>query len=200
MPRPIAKADDILEMWRELDLRPKELDFVFQYCTNGFDEKLARDKAGYSKSIFTKEHVKKAIAIYMNAILAQKKPEVLDKVINVLYKRAFYDPFMFYDTDGQPKFSSLEEIDEEWRVVVDGIEQKYWGKDSETSSVVLKLADRNKAIQELTKILELSKEQIKIEGMNDISRDAGFTFNLNVIDTTTSNALKTEMERIIEED
>ena len=200
MSRKLQKADDIMGMWAEIDLKPKQLDFVYKYCTNGLDAKKAQEETGFTKSIFTCENVRKAIAIYMNAVLAQKKSEVLYKVMEVLYKRAFYDPFTFYDSDGQPKFSSLEEIAIEDRIVVDGIELKYWGKDSDKSSVVLKLANRDKAMQELTKILELSKEQIKIEGLGIGGKEAGFTFNLNVIDTTNNNPMEAEMQKILEDD
>lgn len=200
------RSEEIVEMWKALEMSPQQMSFVYYYCLNDFDEKKAVELSDYSKNVnvkalFNNDKVKKAIAIYMNAVLAQHKTHILHKAIDVLSKRAFYDPFMFYDTDGQPKFSTMEDVPVEWRVVVDGIEQKFWGKDAMQTSVILKLADRQSAIKELTKLLELSKETIEIKNsVASAGDELGFTFNLNVLDTTTNNPLKKKMEEIARAD
>lgn len=195
--------DDIMGMWKDLDLTPKQLAFVYHYCISGFDEKHAQKEADYSMSTTTLFHnpkIKEAISMFMNAVLSRKKNEILTKAIDVLQKRAFYDPFMFFDENGQPLFNSMKQVPPEWRVVVDGIEEKHWGKEGEVKWVVLKLADRQKALNELTKLLELSKDVIELKGMNNGDQEQAYTFNVNVVDTTTDNPLKKKMEDLLGED
>lgn len=114
--------------------------------------------AAQAHHLINNNKIQQAIKVVMDKWLGEKKLKLESKIIKTLYHRAFYDPFMFINPDGTIKFSKAEEIDEEWRCVVDGIEQKYHGKDAEKETVTIKLANKEQAMRELSRYIQLYKE------------------------------------------
>lgn len=153
----------------EKKLSIKYIQFVAIYLTNGLDGKDA-----YLKSIArkgTKEEsarveairilqiptVQEAVRDAFNDWLGEKKSKLEKQIIDNLCARAFYDPEIFYTPDGKVKFSSWEQIPKEYHCCVESMEVKYYGKDADKDVVVLRLADKSKAMKELSQYIELYK-------------------------------------------
>lgn len=164
---------------KELKISPKYIMFVAEYVTNGFNATEA-----YMKSIARKgskrescsckgvevvknSNVQKAIRIVIDAWLNEKKTKLDKMIIDSLYREAFYDASMFITGTGAPAFDKLEDIPEEWRRCIVGIETRSYGKDANRSHTIVKLADRSKARIELAKYIELYKEASVSLSMTD---------------------------------
>ncbi len=156
-------------------LNPKYIMFVANYITNGFNGTEAYMKSVARKGtkpggvtqdvnrLLENPSIKQAIQIVIDEWLGEKKLKLEKQIIETLTARAFYDINMFIHQDGSPKFSKIEDVPEQWRCVIDGIESKAYGKDANVVKIVLKLADRERAIEKLSKYIELYKESEKQE-------------------------------------
>jgi len=193
-------------IWDDLNLLPKHRIFTMEYCTNGFDKKKALSASGYkagntaASTILNNSNVQDAIKRYVDLVLGEGKIKLKKEIYDIWYKRAFYDPLMFYDVDGEPKITSLKDIPQEYRCVVDGVNKRYYGKDASRHVIELKLADREKALAWLDKYLGLTAEISKIEHSGTIENKSDMpVFNIKVIDTTTNNKVKADMEKMVQE-
>jgi len=163
--------------------------FVHYYCENGFNalqayrsaysapgkEIPADQTAGTLGHLLLKNiQVQEGIHTYLESILAPSRTILEKQIFDTLWKRAFYDPSMFLDLDGEvrtiddpetgiARAIEFKDIPEEWRCVIDGIEKKYFGKDAVVYSIVLKLADRDKALDKLDKYIGMTKDTKVIE-------------------------------------
>jgi hypothetical protein len=152
---------------KDKNLNLKEISFVALYVTNGFNATDAymgsiarkgtkRDTANSAAvAVIAKSSIKDAIRVVIDSWLAEKKGKLEAQIIGLWYHRAFYDTKMFVDGEGAVAFKKLEDIPEEWRCVIDGIEAKYYGKDADRKVVVLKLANKEAAARELGKYIQL---------------------------------------------
>ena len=59
------------------------------------------------------------------------------------------------------KILPLSEISSEWLVVIDGVEEKYYGKDSQIRIITYKLADRSDALRNLYNYIMKHKEIVE---------------------------------------
>lgn len=118
-------------------------------------------------SIFSLHYVQSAINLirerHCNALLFDTKQTYIEQ----LKIRATYDISFFLTPKGEMKIKTWEEVPEKYRCVIDGIEEKRYGKDGDQCTVVLKLADREKAMKELAKLLPSDQldivEKLRIE-------------------------------------
>jgi hypothetical protein len=161
-------------LFDDLDLKPRQKLFVAYYCANHFNAYEAYIKAGYntttegsaqaSASILLRNpKIVEAMSRYIKDILAPCKSELEKRIYDVWFKRAFYDVKMFINDDGSPAFAGWDEIPEEWRVVVDGIETKAYGKDASVEKIVIKLANKENALDKLDKYIGMTRETNVLE-------------------------------------
>jgi len=189
-------------IWQDLDLSPKKRMFVLEYCNNKFDKEKALAKLGYvgnsaattASAWINDSQVQEAIRRYVELILGEGKLRLKKEIFDVWLKRATYDPLMFYDINGEPKIKTLKDIPEEWRCVVDGIEKKYYGKDATTYTIVLKLADKEKALMWLDKFIGMTKEEANVQV--NVSSNEMPDLTINVLDTTSNNKVREQMEKL----
>jgi len=147
------------------NLRRNQKVFVIEYVNHNFNASKAMKASGYSgKSaginagrILRMETVQGAIKEYLEAVIDKYKSHLEHDILNMYMKRAFYNPATFINGDGSPKFDSLDELGDN-AVIVEGIETKFFGKDANRSTVVVKLVDREKALLQLSKYLEIIKK------------------------------------------
>lgn len=157
---------------KALKLKPKHILFISYYINNGLNASQAYREAGFGSKkqstaavavgahkLITQANIKAAIRLMMDAWLDAQKLKLDRQIIDVLTKRAFYDPKMFIKDDGSPAFEKLEDLPEEWRCVIDGIETKCFGKDADVVKTVVKLANREVSMDKLSKYIILFKEQ-----------------------------------------
>jgi hypothetical protein len=160
------------QLRKEKKLPLKYIMFVAEYVTNGFNateaymRSIARKGSkregaqSHAVGIVADSRVAEAIKIVIEAWLGEKRLKLEKKIVDQLYRRAFYDPSMFVKPNGVVNFKEWEEIPEEWRCCIDGIEKKkYWhGKESSEDVIILRMANRDKAREELSKYIVLYKE------------------------------------------
>jgi hypothetical protein len=114
-----------------------------------FQQRLTVEAGG----LFSKPYIAEAISRIRTELMRNIKTDVPQTMIEQLFIQATYDPSVFVNHDGSPAFKDWKDIPEKYRCVVKGIEKKYYGKDADTSSIVLKLADREEARKHLLKIV-----------------------------------------------
>jgi hypothetical protein len=150
-----------------LQLRPKQIMFIYYYCANGFNATKAYRSAGYeannagaaADAMASRESVREGIRRYLEALLTGAKLGLENKIFNVLWNRAFYLPSTFVNPDGSPIFEKWEDIPEDLQVCIDSIETKAFGKDAALLITSVKLANREWALAELNKYIGMTKLQ-----------------------------------------
>lgn len=128
-------------------------------------------------ALLNKPKIKEAMRLYQVHALKNHKTEVTSESIEMYRKRATYTMDMFFDKNGSPL--SLEKIDPEWMVCIDGIDRKLSTK-TEQPIINFKLADRDKAAAVLQRMLGVMEEpselQVSVpvsEGKNAIDSAGG---------------------------
>lgn len=111
-----------------------------------------------ANTLLNKPRVQEAINVYVDTVINANKHRAKVNIIELQRSRAFYDPASLLKGDGSLKYQSLEDIPVEDRMVIDGIETRWYGKDATTKATVVKLANRDKAIEGLAKLLRLNDE------------------------------------------
>jgi ribosomal protein S8 len=158
------------------NLEPEYQAYVAEYCLNGFDSKMAAKAAKIKKihEVVASEAVQNAIKEFMQYVLADKADKLESKIIDVLWRRAFYDPFEFVDEEGQPRFdvTNYKEVLGANAVVVEGIKRMVHPKNQDNVWMIVDLADRTRALKELSSYIGLVKE--------DTGVASSFVVNLQV--------------------
>lgn len=160
----------------ELGLTNKELKFVAGYCSNGFRSSLAVRSSGYraksgqegtaqASSILRRDHVRKAIALYMDTLLQPYKDKFEYEILTVYYHRAYYDVDTFLNEDGTLK--PLDQIPDEWHCCIDGIDRDVKMAAKQRVTIIkYKLPDRDLALQMLYKMLALASQAEKAPALS----------------------------------
>lgn len=157
----IPDAKKVLPLdFSDLNLTPREYKFIVLYCTNGFNGIEAAEEAGYKGSkktlkgiafnLLKSPDIIEALKRYIDAALSPYKVRLQYEVLEIYYKRATYTLDLFYNNNGSVK--PIDEIDEEWRCVIDGVEKKYYANGA-ISETVYTLPNRDTALQTLLKIV-----------------------------------------------
>lgn len=152
--------------WQKRGLTLKQCLFIAEYLTNGFIATTAYMKA-YKVSTYNvagveanrlikNVKIRRIIQEYFNDYLGEKKLKLEKEIITVLYTRAFYDPSMFIQPDGQARYKTWTSIPKKYRVCIEGIETKVYGTgQNQVTKTFIKLADREKAMEKLGKYITL---------------------------------------------
>jgi len=169
----------------EIKLTPRQRAFCWFYTQNGFNGSQACKMAGYKSKkskhgesfVFAQQaqqnlnlpYVLESIKLIIkNSYININRSTLEKRLFETWVVQAFYDPGMFINPDGRAAFKSWDEIPEEYRVCVEGIEQKY-NKDC-GFYIILKLADRKVAQDKLDKYIQMTKESHEVEfGDNTIN-------------------------------
>ncbi len=168
------------------ELTPKELLFVNTYLTNGFNGSQAAVDVGYSKKtakeqayeILTKPHIKEYIRDVLKEVVGTKKDILEKQIIDTYYKRAFYDIALFMDKEGLVDIDKINEAG--YGCIIDGVKKAKTvttGDNFEkVENVVYDLANRDKALEQLTKYMNLISEKLDLDITTKViltSQDAG---------------------------
>lgn len=164
-----AQVRQVMPYWEDYGASMPQARFAATYATNGFDVQKAYKEAvnsGVSKSaaaamgarMLQEPEVLKCLERFTFDWIGQCRIELNTKILQTLRAQAFYDPAMFIDAQGQPAFSTLEDIPVDMRCCVVSIRKKYYGKDADTFSVEVELVDRRAALRELSAYINLMKD------------------------------------------
>jgi hypothetical protein len=146
------------ELKEKHKLTAKDIKILGEYTTNGFvqwrayakynsvSDTVARTK---SSVYFAKGHIKSAISEYCDILIGQYKDTLHYEILDTYRKRAMYDIDMFINADGSIK----DDVPKEWKCVIDDIDNN---KPT--------LADRDKALSQLSKYMGMMVEKIEHSG------------------------------------
>lgn len=98
------------------------------------------------------EYIKEGIRLIRAEIESKIKTDIPQTIIEQLLIQATYDPAMFITESGKPAFEHWDDIPEDYRCCVEGIQSKRFGKDGAICETTIKLVDRAVARKELLKI------------------------------------------------
>lgn len=169
-------------------LKPQEKMFVVEYSTNGFNgDKAASRVSNKSDAVrfLEKQPIQEAIKEFVAVVLADRAEKLESKIVDVLWRRAFYNPLDFIDQNGQPltpdgspfdpdefDLKNYKEMLGPWSVCIDNIKNAMHPKNPDVKSVTVVLADRDRALRQLSTYAGLINE--------DEGKDNSFVVNINV--------------------
>lgn len=165
-----SEAQEIIPEFKELGLNTRELMFAAYYVSNGHNATQAFISAAgdvslsYSAcavrsiNLLKRPEIQKAVMMWFDRWFSERKTALEKEIVETYYLRAFYPIDVFLDADFKPK--SLELIDKKWHCCIDGVETKYYGRNAEVEVKVLKLANREKALDQLAKYMGMFAESI----------------------------------------
>jgi hypothetical protein len=175
--------------WPE-DMLPQEKLFVSFYISDAhWDSEKAYLMAGMepkktSSATRIKAHqllntkkIQDAVNTYVNSVVEINKGRAKVGIIELQKNRAFYDPADILNADGSLKYKTLDEVPEKVRSVIDSIETRWFGKDANVKTTNVKLANRDKALEQLAKILRLDEDADEEEAS---SREARPVINIQI--------------------
>lgn len=149
----------------DLGLTQKEMRFVGEYCSNGFDASAALKAAKLvpesitttearlrSLEILNKQNINTAITRFVSSELDPYRDKLNYQVLTAMQARAFYDPSVFFETDGTAR--PLDAIPANMRQAIDSVEIKHYGKDGLVLETIYKLADKGQSIKSLRELLD----------------------------------------------
>ena len=188
----------------DLSLTMAELRFVREVCTRGFDYGKAHEVAGYvassptehmleGRKIASKPEVAEAINRFIDIAIGPYVKTLQYEALGVLRGMATWKPQDFYNDDGSVK--PLDEIPEEKLYAIEGMVDKFYGKDAQRKVRELKLSDRRQAWNML---LSLKKEYFSDDKKVAPDKDNKLRKILNSINDGTKKEVKvTERMRTV---
>lgn len=153
-----------------LSLRDNQRKFIIAFCNP--DSPTYNDKFGAFKSagytfknkntlianvskLLGNQKIKLAMDRYRQDIINSKKLEISTETIDMLRKRANYNISTFYNSDGT--MIPYEKVPVEWQCCIDDIVLDYKGARANQKILKYTLCSRQKALDTLNKILEITQ-------------------------------------------
>lgn len=174
-----AAKEMLLVDLKDLRLKPREIRFVAAFCLT-WDSTKAYQIAGYrwkndnvAKAagcrLLTRVNISDAIQRYVNKAIEPYKDRLNLMLMEVWYRRAFYDIDMFYNKDGTTK--NLDDIPKEWRICIDKVYLTHYGKEKELSEITWSLCSRTEALKEIRAVLEIAVGKTEADKLTGDDKD-----------------------------
>lgn len=195
----LVNSKRIIQKWRLLKLKPKELKFLATYVNNHFNatqayiDTMAKKGTSYSAAsteaynLLKKPHIKQAMDIWRETFLESVKTQLEVQIITHLMARAFYDIQDYMDERGNLK--SFNELSKEQRMAIDWVDKKLFGKNA-TEVIAYKMADKDKARQELEKYIDMVQEHLDISVKTDFDKKTGELLDIAINNYQKNKQLK----------
>lgn len=165
-------AELIKASLEDLKLDDNEIVFIYLYMLHrNATEAMVRLKAGefattenriaaryQAQQWMRKDSIRQGIQRILEWELDSMSMSLKNDIIGQLYKQAFYDPAMFINGNGSPRFTSLDDIPLEWRCCVESIKTNMHPKNTSVVTYEIKLANRGEARRELSKYIKLYED------------------------------------------
>lgn len=134
-----------------------------------------------ASEIMKRAYMQEACVRINKVIEAELKSNLTTDLLQQLIIQATYDPSMFIENDGSPKFQSWDEIPPEYRCCVEGIETKAYGRNADYIKTTLKLVDREKArkylVQMCPSLVEPVAHKHLITTLDEDGKEKGIDFS-----------------------
>ena len=144
----------------DLGLTPKELDFLLEYTSNGFDidkaYKVSRlKKASQSDAearleamaLLNKRGMKLGVQRMVSSVIEPVRDRIEAQLLHSDLVRSNYDIADYFNDDGTIK--PLSDLTYDQRRVIDEVDTQYYGKDADRKVIRYKLANREAAKKNL---------------------------------------------------
>lgn len=143
-------------------------------------------------------YIQQAIRSISENYMSDLKLNVPQSMIEQLQIQATYDPAMFINSDGSPKFQSWDEIPFEYRCCVENIESRYYGKDADRKVTIIKLVDRDKARKYLLQLCPdlLSPDRLKV--IHTTIDEDGNEIGINELPKMSEKELQEKLKKLEE--
>lgn len=194
----------------DLHLSPKEIKFVAEYTSNGFDAERAIKESGLVPpnmspiqvslrwhELLQKDNINTAIDRMNEAFIAPYRNRLLSQMIARLQIQANYILEWYYYADGTAK--PLSEISPERQMAIVDTEVKHYGKDGTVTEVKYKLADQEAARKALKEMLD-KKEGVKDENTTGMRARLAEIFNAAKMGIDYGRQLEQKLNTEAEED
>jgi hypothetical protein len=148
----------------DLKLTAKQQKFVAEYTSGGYNATEAILSSGLiakdtskaratlaANQLLQNPNISQAIDRLTECFIQPYRDRMQTQMIQTLQVRAYWDPSWFFNPDGTS--IELDDIDPLRRQAIDKIEEKFFGKEADTRTVVYILADRDLARKELKELL-----------------------------------------------
>jgi hypothetical protein len=173
-----AAKEMLLVDMKDLKLKPREIRFVAAFCLS-WDSTKAYQIAGYKWKnenvakaagcrLLTRVNISEAIQRYVSKAIEPYKDRLNLMLMEVWFRRAFYDVDMFYNKDG--KIKDLDEIPKEWRICIDRVNLHHYGKNG-ISEVTWSLCSRTEALKEIRAVLEIAVGKTEADKLTGDDKD-----------------------------
>jgi len=165
-------AELIRESLVDLKLEDNEIVFIYLYMIHrSATEAIVRLKSGefatdanrvaaryQAQQWMRRDNIRQGIQRILEWEIDSMSMTLKNDIIGQLYKQAFYDPAMFINGNGSPRFTSLDDIPLEWRCCVESIKTNMHPKNPNIVTYEIKLANRGEARRELSKYIKLYED------------------------------------------
>jgi len=165
-------AELIKESLIDLNLEDNEIVFIYLYMIHrSATEAMVRLKSGefatdsnrvaaryQAQQWMRRDNIRQGIQRILEWEIDSMSMSLKNDIIGQLYKQAFYDPAMFINGNGSPRFESLDDIPLEWRCCVESIKTNMHPKNTNVVTYEIKLANRGEARRELSKYIKLYED------------------------------------------
>ncbi len=165
-------AELIKESLTDLKLDDNEIVFIYLYMIHrSATEAMIRLRSGefatdanrvaaryQAQQWMRRDNIRQGIQRILEWEIDSMSMSLKNDIIGQLYKQAFYDPAMFINGNGSPRFTSLDDIPLEWRCCVESIKTNMHPKNINVVTYEIKLANRGEARRELSKYIKLYED------------------------------------------
>lgn len=172
--RQVAKG--LQEITQKYKLTSRQSKFIETFVRTGGDRAESLRIAGYNvknrnsgnvlaSNILKNPKIQNALEEYKEVFVGDRRNQIESDVYNILQARANMDVRKFADVlngTQEEVIEKLKALPDELAPLIDGFELKWYGNSNPKLSVVLKWANREKAIEQLTKLTGLLIEKKEV--------------------------------------
>lgn len=170
-----AEVEVALPGYKEQGITTKQARFAAEFLSNGlngaeaYKAAIARPSEGLracqtgAAAMLRLPGVQAALTLHSKLWLRERQEHLENDILKVLNARAFFDPGIIINVDGTPRFEKWEDLPEEFRRCIDGIETRTTGATRTSGPItttIVKLANRMESLQMLSQYIHLSKGNV----------------------------------------
>jgi hypothetical protein len=168
----------MVELLADIGLQDSDKAYLAEYIANGFNKKRAylkvhptvteRTAEVEGSKYLRKPDIAKALSIILDAMIKETKDTLHYEILATYKARAFYELSDIFENPDDPDKDQKrirKDMEKQYKRVIDGVSPKGVGQGKTFQVIqVYKLADRDKALDQLTKYMQLIQDKIDIKG------------------------------------
>jgi hypothetical protein len=186
----------------DLELNDYEMEFMYHYIhrrntteamlrTLPPNMEVSRETAKLKAlKLIQRKHIREGIDRILLWELEGIHITLANDIIGSLYRMAFYDPAMFIDGAGKSRFTTLDDVPEEYRCCVAGLKTVFHPKDPDKVYYDIQLVDRTVALKELMQYANLYEDNNKgLKSIGDGLKQIAALMEKNKVETVPGTVI-----------